>query len=220
MTAQLIIGNKNYSSWSLRAWLVLAKLELPFEEVLVPLSVETSKAALYRYSPSGRVPVYRDGDLTIWDTLAIAEYLAESHPQLWPQEAGQRAHARAVSAEMHAGFMALRQQMPMNCRATGRQVPVPPALATDIQRVQEIWTTCRRTSGDAGPWLFGDFSIADAMYAPVVFRFNTYGEASGIDHSDAVTAYMAHVIADPHIQQWYAAACQETAVIEEEEVGR
>lgn len=219
MTAQLIIGNKNYSSWSLRAWLVLAKLELPFEEVLVPLSVETSKAALYHHSPSGRVPVYRDGDLVIWDSLAIAEHLAESHPSLWPVDPAQRAHARAIAAEMHAGFMSLRQQMPMNCRSQNRRVAMSPSLETDIRRVQEIWTTCLTHAANSGPWLFGSFTIADAMYAPVVFRFNTYGEASGLTHGDAVAAYMDHVLHDPHVQRWYGAACQETAIIEEEEVG-
>ena len=216
MATQLVIGNKNYSSWSLRAWLMIAKLDVVFEEILVPLSVAESEAALYHYSPAGRVPVLRDGELVIWDSLAIAEYLAETHPQLWPQDPALRARARSISAEMHAGFMALRQQMPMNCRATGRQVPMTPALTKDIQRVQDIWAGCRQTAQDLGPWLFGDFSIADAMYAPVVFRFRTYG----VSGDAAVTAYMDQVFKDPQVFNWYEAACQETAVIEEEEVGR
>ncbi len=218
MSTQLVIGNKNYSSWSLRAWLLLAKLEVDFEEVMVPLSVEGSQAALYRQSPAGRVPVYRDGDLVIWDTMAIAEYLAEAHPQLWPQDAAQRARARSISAEMHAGFMALRQKMPMNCRAEARQVLGTPALEKDTHRVQEIWANCRQNleaDVEAGPWLFGDFSIADAMYAPVVFRFNTYG----VSGNDAVTGYITHVLSDPQVRAWREAACRETAVIEEEEVG-
>ncbi|MGF1535534.1 MAG: glutathione S-transferase, partial [Elainellaceae cyanobacterium] len=160
MPTQLVIGNKNYSSWSLRAWLMLAKLEVRFEEIMVPLSVSGSREQLYTYSPSGRVPVLIDGDLAIWDTLAIAEYLAEAHPQLWPQHKAQRARARSIAAEMHSGFMALRQQMPMNCRAEGRQVPMTPALKQDIARVQEIWTNCRQdqSAADVGPWLFGRFS--------------------------------------------------------------
>lgn len=219
MPAQLIIGNKNYSSWSLRAWLLLAKLEVGFEEIMVPLSVEGSQVALYQYSPSGRVPVYREGDLVIWDTLAIAEYLAEAHPQLWPQDRAQRAQARSLSAEMHAGFTALRQQMPMNCRAEGRRVPLTPALESDIQRVQEIWADCReRSEADgaaSGPWLFGSFSIADAMYVPVAFRFNTYG----VSGAPKVERYMKAVLGDPQVKRWHEAARQETAIIEEEEVG-
>jgi len=196
---------------------MLVKLGVVFEEVFVPLSVEGSRAALYQHSPAARVPVLRENGLVIWDTMAIAEYLAESHPHLWPQDRSQRSLARSVAAEMHSGFMALRQMMPMNCRAENRRVSMTPELKSNIQRVQDIWTDCREAQSDeVGPWLFGPFTIADAMYAPVVFRFRTYG----VSGNAAVAQYMTNVLQDPHVIAWHSAACAETAVIEEEEVGR
>ncbi|WP_036485793.1 glutathione S-transferase family protein [Myxosarcina sp. GI1] len=211
---KLVIGNKNYSSWSLRAWLMLSKLEI-FEEVLVPLSTAGSKERLLSYSPTGKVPVYLEDDLVIWDTIAIAEYLAEKYPQLLPRDTKQRARARSISAEMHSGFFALRENMPMNCRATDRRVELTPELTSDIDRVRAIWTECRNDNAAAGSWLFGSFSMADAMFAPVVFRFNTYG----VECDRLETEYMQTVLQDSDVQQWYEAAVKEPEVIEEEEVG-
>lgn len=213
---KLVIGNKNYSSWSLRAWLILAKLEIEFEEVLVPLSSEGYKERLLSYSPTGKVPVYLEDGLVIWDTIAIAEYLAEKYPQLLPKDIKQRAKARSISAEMHSGFFALREKMPMNCRAIGRRVQITKELAADIDRVRAIWTNCRNENAKAGSWLFGSFSLADAMYAPVVFRFNTYG----VSGDRAATEYMQTVLQDSDVRQWYEAAIKEPEVIEQEEVGR
>ena len=185
------------------------------ENVLVSLVGEGYKARLLDYSPSGQVPVYLEDDLVIWDSLAIAEYLAEKYPKLLPSEVKQRALARSLAAEMHSGFISLRSQMPMNCRASDRRVGLTPGLAADIKRVQAIWTTCRNQNAQAGSWLLGDFSIVDAMYAPVVFRFNTYG----VECDPVATEYMNWVLNDPDIQRWYAAVKNETEVIEEEEVG-
>ena len=212
---QLVIGNKNYSSWSLRAWLILAKLGIEFEEVRVTLNTEGYQEQLLRYSPSGRVPVYLEDDLVIWDSLAIAEYLAEQYPTLLPKDIKQRALARSLAAEMHSGFRSLRSQMPMNCRATRRQVELTAGLANDIKRVQTIWITCRNQNTQRGSWLFGNFTIVDAMYAPVVFRFNTYG----VKCEPVATEYMNAVLNDVDIQRWYQAATSEIEVIEQEEVG-
>jgi glutathione S-transferase len=212
---RLIIGNKNYSSWSLRAWLIVAKLGIEFEEVHISLFADGYKNRLLQYSPAGRVPVYLDDDLVVWDSLAIAEYLAEQYPRLWPDDYKQRAQARSICAEMHSGFVALREAMPMNCRATGRNVRQTPAVAADIRRIQEIWTDCRSKNADAGLWLFGSFSIADAMYAPVVSRFHTYGVRCDV----VATGYMNMVLDDADVKRWYAAAGQEQEVIESEEIG-
>jgi glutathione S-transferase len=219
MSFTLYIGNKNYSSWSLRAWLALQATEAPFEEVRIPLYRGDSAVALARHSPTGRVPVLRDGALVVWDSLAICEYLAEQFPAagLWPSEAGDRAHARAVSAEMHSGFSALRQAMPMNARAVGRRVPHEDAVECDVARVGAIWRECRaRPAAQRGPWLYGDFGIADCMYAPVVLRFQTYGvqcDAVGRD-------YMGTILAHPPLRAWIAAAERESEVVEINEAGR
>ena len=169
----LVIGNKNYSSWSLRAWLLLAESAIPFDEIRIPLDTPEFPAAISRYSPAACVPVLLIGDRPVWDSLAIAETLAEQFPDanLWPADAAQRAHARSICAEMHGGFQALRAAMPMNCRAMGRRVALPEKVTRDIDRMFEIWMDCRQRY--AGDWLFGEFSIADAMFAPVVLRFRT-----------------------------------------------
>lgn len=212
---RLVIGNKNYSSWSFRAWLLLAKLGIDFEEVYVSLFSEGFEERLFHYSPAGKVPIYLDGELVIWDSLAIAEYLAEHYPQLWPSDMKRRAHGRSIAAEMHSGFFALREAMPMNCRATERQVPQTETLAADIRRIQAIWTDCRSKNAEEGPWLLGSFSIADAMYAPVVSRFHTYRVAC-----DSMAAeYMKTVLEDIDVKRWYEAAKLEKEVIEQEEVG-
>lgn len=212
---KLVIGNKNYSSWSLRAWLILAKLGTEFEEIQISLFSKGYKKQLLGYSPTGKVPVYLEDDLVIWDSLAIAEYFAEQHPTLLPSNIKQRALARSLAAEMHSGFFSLRSHMPMNCRATKRQVKITGGLADNIQRIQAIWTTCRNSNSQLGSWLFGDFTIVDAMFAPVVFRFNTYG----VECDSLAGEYMNQVLNDSDVTKWLEAAKNETEVIEEEEVG-
>lgn len=212
----LLIGNKNYSSWSLRPWLMLQHAGVEFDELRIPLFEPDSREQLLAKTPAGLVPVYRDGHLTIWDSLAIAEYLYETNPELWPAERGARAIARAVSAEMHSGFVPLRKGMPMNIRAKGRQVARTPEIETDIARIKTIWRDLRKQYSAAGPWLFGQYSIADAMFAPVVFRFLTYGE----NEPGAVDEYLLTVSRDPLIQPWIDAAAQEKEVIAINEVGR
>lgn len=211
----LIIGNKNYSSWSLRPWLMLKHAGVDFEELRIPLFESDSRENLLANTPAGLVPVYREGDLLIWDSLAIAEYLYETNPALWPAERGARATARAVSAEMHSGFIPLRKAMSMNIRALGRKVARTPEIEADIARIKSIWRELRKQYSAAGPWLFGQYSIADAMFAPVVFRFLTYG----VGESGAVDEYLLTVAHDPLIQPWINDAAQEKEVIAINEVG-
>jgi len=212
----LVIGNRNYSSWSLRAWLALRHLGLEFDEVLVPLDAADTREELERCGPSGRVPVLRAADLTVWDSQAICEYAAELAGRGWPSAREARAVARSVSAEMHAGFPTLRALWPMNARARNRRTAMTAALAADIERIDEIWNDCRRRFGGGGPWLFGaEYTIADAMYAPVVLRFNTYGARV----SDGARWYMATVLEDAHLQQWLQAARAEPWTIANDEVG-
>jgi glutathione S-transferase len=211
----LVIGNKNYSSWSLRAWLLLKRLQVPFSEVLITLDTPSTREDIEKFSPSGRVPVLRHGELTIWDSLAICEYLAEVTGKGWPQAVAARAVARAVSAEMHSGFTNLRSLWPMNARARNRRTAMTAALEADIGRVDEIWNDCRARFGAAGPWLFGEYSIADAMYAPVVLRFNTYGASI----SPTARWYMASVLEDAALQEWLQAAKQESWTNPASEVG-
>ncbi len=211
----LIVANRNYSSWSLRPWLLLRKLGVEFEETTVLLQTEVFKRQVVQFSPAGKVPVLLDGELAIWDSLAIMEYLAEAYPQAWPEDKAVRAMARSVSAEMHSGFMELRGRMPMNCRAEGRVIQHDEALDKDIERIQAIWTECRLRYGQSGPWLFGHFTIADAMFAPVVFRFNTYG----IECQGLAGEYLQRVLQDVDLQAWLHAAQQEQAVIMSYETG-
>jgi len=201
----LVIGNKNHSSWSLRPWIFMKRLGLPFEEVRLQLDTPGFKDEIARYGPSGRVPVLRHGDITVWESLAICEYLAELTGQGWPADRAARACARAVSAEMHAGFVNLRTEWPFNARARNRRTPMTPGLEADIDRIDEIWVECRRRFGNGGPWLFGEYTIADAMYAPVVLRFNTYCAHV----SDTSRWYMATALEDPLLQDWVRAAQQE-----------
>jgi len=218
MQASLVIGNKNYSSWSLRAWLLFAETGIEFFEQRVPLDIESTAAELARFSPSGRVPVLLLDDEVIWDTLAIAETVAERWPEkeLWPADAAARAHARSISAEMHAGFAPLREAMPMNCRAMGRKVSIPDDLATDINRIFDIWSDCQRRYHSAGDWLFGKFSIADAMFAPVVLRFRTYG----INLPESASVYPERLLNSESMQNWLAAAESEVEVIKTDEKGQ
>jgi len=213
----LVIGNKNYSSWSLRAWFLLKEMELDFEEIILKLDTDEFDQVIEGYSPSKRVPVLRDDDLVIWDTLAISEYLNETYPekQLWPEDIHSRTLARAVSSEMHSGFMALRQFMPMNCRAENRKIIMNDELQADIDRVIQIWADCRSKHAKSGPWLFGQFSIADAMYAPVAFRFASYG----VFVENEAREYLDYLLTHPAMQEWRLAACEEIEVLEHEEVG-
>lgn len=217
MSTTLVIGNKNYSSWSLRAWLVLREAGIEFDEHRIALDTESTAHDIGELSAAGRVPVLKLGDETIWDSLAIAETVAERWPdkQLWPADPAARAHARAISAEMHSGFEVLRSRMPMNCRAMGRKVSLPDELTDDIDRVIHIWSECNKRYG--GPWLFGEaFSIADAMYAPVVLRFRTYG----INLPESALVYAHRLLESQAMQEWLVAAETEIDVIEREEVGQ
>ena len=212
----LVIGNRNYSSWSLRGYLAARLAGVPFDEVLVRLSEPGSKDELLRHSPSGKVPVLKHGARVIWDSLAIIEYLAEIRPDagLWPADPAARAHARSICAEMHAGFQALRARMPMNLRKSlpgkgrGRDV------ALDIERVLAIWTDCRTRYGALGPFLFGRFSAADVMYTPVATRFRTYA----VELDDVSQAYVDGVLMRPDFVEWHEAALEEPWVIAEDEV--
>ncbi len=213
--ALLVVGNKNYSSWSLRAWLMLKHAGVDFDEMRIPLFVAGYKEKLLTYSPAGKVPVYRDGDVLVWDTLAIGEYLYETYPLLWPAQREARARARSVSAEMHSGFVPLRKAMPMNIRARGRKVAMSADLEADIARIKTIWRDLRKQYAGAGPWLFGTYSIADAMYAPVAFRFLTYG----VGEAGVVDEYIQMVTCDPLVQTWVQAAQAEQEVVAASEVG-
>ena len=212
----LIIGNKNYSSWSLRGWLALRKSGIEFEEFRIPLSTPEGDRMLADETPAGLVPVLVDGEVTVWESLAIAEYAAEQNPELWPESRAARALARAMAAEMHAGFAALRHALPMNCRARGRRVEIGADAQRDIDRIQRLWADARTRHGAGGPWLFGRFGVVDAMYAPVASRFATYG----VEGPAVVRDYVTTVLADRDVSAWYAAAAAEPEVIDEEEVGR
>jgi len=215
---KLIIGNKNYSSWSLRPWLALKQAGIPFDELRIPLYTDTSKPDVLRHSPSGKVPALEDGDLTVWDSLAICEYLAERFPDqgLWPKDTAARAVARSVSAEMHSGFPNLRNHMTMNCRGSFPGKGRAPGVQEDIERITAIWNECRRRFGAAGSMLFGDFSIADAMYAPVVVRFATYA----VETDPVSEAYMRAIQALPALQEWLAATRAEPESIPRFEIYR
>jgi glutathione S-transferase len=207
MSLKLILGNKNYSSWSLRPWIAMRHAGLTFDEEVIPLYEPGSRERVLKYSPVGKVPILIDGDMTIWESLAILDHLAERFPQtkLWPDDPKARAHARAVSAEMHAGFGPLRRNCPMNMRRVGRARELPADVMTDVRRIDELWTDCRTRFGEGGPFLFGRFGAADAMYAPVVSRFASY--AIGV--SPASKAYMATMMALPAWKEWDAAGVAE-----------
>jgi glutathione S-transferase len=213
MTLTLVIGNKNYSSWSMRPWLALKTSGIAFEEKFIPLYTGAAdKQRILDVTRSGKVPALIDGDVTVWDSLAIIEYLAECFPEarLWPADPACRAHARSASAEMHSGFAALRNECGMNLhRPIGAKALSDNARA-DIARIQELWTDCRQRYGKAGSFLFGAFTGADAMYAPVIHRFRTYA----IDVTSPVRAYMDTMISLPAFQQWTDEALAETIVIE------
>jgi glutathione S-transferase len=204
-TSILLIGSKNYSSWSLRPWLFLRKAGFEFREQLVYFDDSDYQAQIAALSPSRRVPLLIDRGVKIWDSLAICEYVAELTGLGLPKDRAARARARSVAAEMHSGFQTLRNECPMNVRAANRRVQLTPQLQTDIARVDEIWSGCRKSYGAGGGWLFGDFSIADAMFAPVFFRFQTYGAAL----SAASQSYLTHALNDPAVREWQHASTQE-----------
>jgi glutathione S-transferase len=211
----LVIGNRNYSSWSLRAWLLLKHLGLEFDEIVIGLDRADTRDQVEQHSPSGRLPVLLHGELRIWDSLAICEYAAELAEKGWPRSREARAVARAACAEIHSGFTTLRSLWPMNARARNRHTAVTGSLEADIERIDEIWNDCRGRFGAGGAWLFGEYSVADAMYAPVVLRFNTYGARI----SQTARWYMASVLEDAALQEWLQLAKHEPWTIAAEEVG-
>jgi len=212
----LTMGNKNYSSWSLRPWMLMKHVGLEFTERVIPLDTTEFLRDVASASPTRRVPVLRHGELLIWDSLAICEYACELSGRGWPAERAARATARSACAEMHSGFSILRSQWPMNARATGRRTAHNPERTAEIARIETLWAECRAKFGAGGPWLFGEYSVADAMFAPVVLRLRTYGATV----REATAAYMATTLADACMQDWLAAAAAESWTIETSEIGR
>jgi glutathione S-transferase len=209
----LYIANKNYSSWSLRPWLAMEGCGVAFEEVLIPFDVPAGNPGFKAVSPTGLVPVLHHGDVRVWESLSIIEYVAELFPQagLWPRDRAQRAQARSISMEMASGFRALRSACPMNLRRPKRRIALPDGVMADVARIETIWRNMRAHSG--GPFLFGAFSAADAMFAPVVNRLETYDLVTAADtHS-----YMAAIKAHPAWQKWQTAALEESWIVSEDE---
>ncbi len=214
----LVIANKLYSSWSMRPWLVMRAFAIPFEETVIPLRQPDTKARILAHSPTGKVPVLKDGTITVWESLAIIEYLAETFSEraIWPKDRAARAHARAISNEMHGGFQPLRQACPMNLGKRFQCPPVSEDLLASIVRVQELWRSARaRFGGPEGPFLFGAFSAADAMFAPVATRLDTYQ----IDVAADTRAYMDAVLVHPAFVEWKRAALAEPWIIPDYEAG-
>jgi glutathione S-transferase len=213
MTLKLVIGNKNYSSWSMRPWLALRANNIPFEEIFVPLYTGAAdKDRILGFSGSGKVPCLIDGDVTVWDSLSIIEYVAERFPEtkLWPEDRRVRAHARSISAEMHSGFLPLRNECGMNLHRPIGRVQLSEDARANVARIEQIWSECRARYGKSGPFLFGAFGAADAMFGPVVHRFRTYA----IDVSPVAKAYMETMLALPAFAEWTKAGLAETIVIE------
>ena len=211
---KLVIGNKNYSSWSMRPWLALRANNIPFEETFIPLytNVQADKEKILSFSRSGKVPALIDGDVTVWDSLAIIEYLAEKFPEtrLWPEDRAARAHARSISAEMHSGFMPLRNECGMNLHRPIRAVALSDDARANVARIQDIWAECHRRYCKQGPFLFGAFSGADAMYGPVVHRFRTYA----IPVKPDAQHYVDAMLSLPAFQEWTRDGLAETLLIE------
>jgi glutathione S-transferase len=216
MALHLVIGNKNYSSWSFRPWLAMKVAGIAFEETVISLEASDFKARVTALSGAGKVPVLIDGATRVWESLAILEYLAEKFPAaaLWPKDASARAQARAVAAEMHAGFVPLRNLLPMNVWRPVRPRALDDGSKTNVARIEEIWRDCRARFGVGGPFLFGAFGAADAMYAPVIWRFHTYAIAV----SDAARDYMRAMMALPAWSEWRDAARREPWVLPLDEV--
>ena len=213
---KLVIGNKNYSSWSLRPWLLLSAFKVEFTEVQESLAETGIKERFEQYSPSGKVPVLLDGDLIVWDSLAICEYISEKYlaGKGWPEDLNRRAEARAVCAEMHSSFTALRNELPMNCRAS-RKLDLSSAAKVNIAQIDSIWSHYTAKNSSIGPWLFGQFSIADCFFAPVAFRFSTYG----VSLSDSAQKYLTLLLKHESVTVWQEAARAETEIIPRDEAG-
>ena len=216
MGLHLVIGNKNYSSWSFRPWLAMKVAGIAFEERLVSLNDPDFKKTVQAISPAGKVPALADDGVHVWESLAILEYLAEKFPAaaLWPKDAAARAQARAVASEMHAGFVSLRRLLPMNVWRPVKPRALDDGSKTDVARIDAIWSGCRARFASDGPFLFGAFGAADAMYAPVVCRFHTYA----VEVSDTARAYMRAMMALPAWSEWRDAARREPWVLEHDEV--
>ena len=215
MALTLIIGNKNYSSWSFRPWIAMKAAGIAFDETVISLNAEDFKARVSPHSGTGKVPVLIDGATKVWESLAILEYLAEKFPaaKLWPADAAARAHARTVSSEMHAGFVPLRRACPMNMWRPVKRATLTDEVAANVRRIDAMWADCRARFGQGGSFLFGAFCAADAMYAPVVSRFHTYG----IEVGGSARAYMAAVMGLPAWAEWQAAALKEPWILPEDE---
>ena len=215
MALKLIIGNKNYSSWSMRPWIAMKVAGIAFDEEVISLNARDFKARVSPLSGTGKVPVLVEGAVKVWESIAILEYLAEKFPgvELWPSDPNERAHARAIAAEMHAGFLPLRRQCPMNMARPVKKLEPTPEVKANVARIDAMWADCRTRFGDRGPFLFGTFGAADAMYAPVVARFHTYA----IEVSPVSRAYMAAVMTLPAWEEWLAAARKEPWVLPEDE---
>ncbi|TYL46629.1 glutathione S-transferase family protein [Marinomonas sp. IMCC 4694] len=213
---KLIIGNKNYSSWSLRGWLALQAFDVPFEEIKLALFSDTFHSELAKYSPVGKVPVLVDGDLSVWDSLSICEYVNENYlnGKGWPADTKKRAVARSVVADMHSGLFGIRNEMPMNCRAR-RRIELSAQAKKEVASLEALWTTLRSENAHNGDYLFGEFSLADAFFAPVMFRFQTYGIALSAAASDYQTTMLAH----PAMQEWLVDAVAETDIVDADEAG-
>jgi glutathione S-transferase len=215
VTIHLIIGNKNYSSWSFRPWIAMKVLGIPFAEEVISLTDPKFKPRVSKVSGTGKVPAIEDGDVHVYESLAILEYLAEKFPAagLWPSDAAARAHARAISSEMHAGFVPLRRHCPMNMWRPVKRLDLPEEVQVNVRRIDAMWADCRSRFGSDGPFLFGRFGAADAMYAPVVSRFHTYDVPVGA----AAKAYMASIMALPAWAEWRNDALKEPWVLPEDE---
>ncbi|WP_075186393.1 glutathione S-transferase family protein [Teredinibacter haidensis] len=214
---KLVIGNQNYSSWSLRPWLLLRHFDIDFDEIKISLAPANLREILGEFSPSCKVPVLIDGDIHVWDTLAICEYVNDRYlnGKAWPEGVEERALARSVVCEMHSGFSALRSELPMNCRAF-RKVILSDEAVRDIARVDQLWSQADSVDAkNRGSWLFGRFGVADCFYAPVAFRFKVYG----IELSENARAYSELLLNHPAMQDWLTAARAETEILQEEEVG-
>jgi glutathione S-transferase len=213
---RLIVGNKNYSSWSMRPWIAMKAAGIAFTEEVISLNAPDFKQRVSKISGTGKVPVLDDDGVHVWESLAILEYLAERFPaaRLWPSDPAARAHARAISSEMHAGFVPLRRACPMNMWCPVKKRDLADDVMANVHRIESMWQQCRERYGAGGPFLFGTFGAADAMYAPVVSRFHTYDVAVG----PSARAYMDAVMALPAWAEWYAAALKEPWVLPEDEV--
>lgn len=212
----LVLGTRNYSSWSLRPWLLMRHLGLEFSERVLHFDTDEFRREAPQLSPTARVPVLIHGAVRVWESIAICEYASElAGGRGWPADPAARAEARAIAAEMHAGFPALRSQCPMNARATGRRVPMTPELGRELARIDRMWSDCRAAAEPGGPWLYGEFCAADAMYAPVALRIATYGLPLGPD----AARYLQTLLADAALREWIEAARCEGVTIPHEETG-